>query len=136
MTVAVSSSPFNSARYSWLRQVNRDRKLTLAAQRIAVLIFECIHSERGYAWPSIAYMACELNLHRSNVIRGLALLESRGWVVIEPSRGRGCANRYRLSFGTLDDEERLGGQTLVAPAQQNSRARATKRSRECDPTTV
>ena len=58
----------------------RDHKLPGAAHRVAVLIWQLQNSKQGYAWPSLFYIASELTMHKSTVIRSLRLLERRGWL--------------------------------------------------------
>jgi DNA-binding IclR family transcriptional regulator len=52
----------------------------------------------GGAWPSIAYVARELGLHRSTVIRALNALEARGW--IRKQHREATSNMYKISFGS------------------------------------
>jgi DNA-binding MarR family transcriptional regulator len=94
---------FNHLRHKWLALVARDRKMTGAALRVAILIWEHQNVERGYAWPSLDYLARELNVFRSTITRAIKLLEKRGWITVERQGGCHRSNRYRLAFGNMDD---------------------------------
>ncbi len=50
---------FNSGRHQWLGQVVRDEQSPGAAVRVAVLLWEHMNEERGYAWPSLTYIAVQ-----------------------------------------------------------------------------
>lgn len=98
------ANTFNFFRHRWLTQVARDPKLSGAAVRVAVLLWEHQNAERGYAWPSLAYMARELRMHRSTVIRSIDRLGARRWIMKEVSGGRHRSNRYRIGNGQMGDD--------------------------------
>jgi DNA-binding IclR family transcriptional regulator len=41
---------------------------------------ELQNAERGCAWPSLTYLAAQLKMHKSTVIRSLDALGRRGWI--------------------------------------------------------
>lgn len=90
-------------RHRWVTLVARDEKITGAVLRVAVLIWEHMNKERGYAWPSLAYISREMKLNRSIVVRAIKTLDRLGWI----NRRRGTrgirSNEYRLSFGSIDE---------------------------------
>ena len=81
----------------------RDHKLPGAAHRVAVLIWQLQNSKQGYAWPSLFYIASELTMHKSTVIRSLRLLERRGWLTKARRGDRDRSNEYRLAGGPMDE---------------------------------
>jgi hypothetical protein len=97
-------SGFNFGRHRWLGRVARDEKLPGATLRVAVLLWELQNAERGYAWPSLTYIAAQLKMHKSTVIRSLDALRRRGWITTAHRGGRHRTNEYRISFGLMDDE--------------------------------
>lgn len=107
---------FHQGRHRWLGLVARDPTLPGAAIRVAVLIWDWMNAERGYAWPSLARMAFELGIHRATVIRAVAALSERGWISMERSTGHHRSNRYRISYGRMDDDDTT--EPMVATAQQ------------------
>lgn len=100
---ADAQARFNFARHRWLGLVARDDELPGAAFRTAVLLWELQNAEHGYAWPSLLYIATELKMHKSTVIRSLHILRDRGWITIAHRGGRHRTNQYRIGFGRMDD---------------------------------
>jgi hypothetical protein len=96
---ASPSAIFNSGRYQWLAALASDARLSAAALRVAIILFQRMNMAKGYAWPSNASLARDTNADRSTVIRATAQLARHGWIAKERSTGRGHANRYRLAFG-------------------------------------
>jgi Helix-turn-helix domain len=95
-------SGFNFGRHRWLGRVARDEKLPGAAHRTAVLLWELQNAERGCAWPSLTYLAAQLKMHKSTVIRSLDALRHRGWITTAHRGGRHRTNEYRISFGSME----------------------------------
>lgn len=104
MTAAASPArnAFHHARHRWLNLAVRDKALSGAAIRVAVLLWEHMNVERGCAWPSFDYMARQLTMHRSTVIRALRQLKDHGWITICHRGGRHNSNEYRLAFGKME----------------------------------
>jgi hypothetical protein len=100
-----AKSRFNFGRHRWLGRVARDPKLPGAACRTAVLLWELQNAEHGYAWPSLTYIASELEMHTSTVIRSLRILRDRGWIAIARRGGRHRTNQYRIGFGRMEDDD-------------------------------
>jgi hypothetical protein len=98
-------SAFNFGRHRWLGRVARDEKLPGAAHRTAVLLWELQNAEQGFAWPSLTYIATELKMHKSTVIRSLRILRTRGWINIAHRGGRHRTNEYRIGFGRMEDDD-------------------------------
>jgi hypothetical protein len=98
-------SGFNFGRHRWLGRVARDEKLSGAALRTAILLWELQNAERRCAWPSLTYIAARLKMHKSTVIRALRALRRRGWITIGHRGGRQRTNEYRISFGLMDDDD-------------------------------
>jgi Helix-turn-helix domain len=98
---------FNFGRHRWLGQVARDSKLSGAALRVAVLLWQYQNDERGCAWPSLERIASELKMHKSTVVRSLQVLRNRDWISVRHRCGRHRTNEYRMAFGSLEDEETL-----------------------------
>jgi hypothetical protein len=101
---ADAQARFNFARHRWLGLVARDHELPGAAFRTAVLLWELQNAEHGYAWPSLTYIATELKMHKSTVIRSLRILRARGWITIAHRGGRHRTNQYRIGFGRMEDD--------------------------------
>jgi hypothetical protein len=97
-------SRFNFGRHRWLCRVVRDAEVPGAALRTAVLLWELQNATHGYAWPSLTYIATELKMHKSTVIRSLRILRERGWITVAHRGGRHRTNQYRVSFGRMDDD--------------------------------
>ena len=95
---------FHSARHQWLVLVVGDRALTRAAIAVAVVLWDRLNSRTNDAWPSIAYIAKALHMHRSSVMRALRQLAARGWVNVVHSPGHHRSNRYRIAFGIFDHD--------------------------------
>jgi Helix-turn-helix domain len=100
-----AKSRFNFGRHRWLCRVARDAKLSGAALRTAVLLWELQNAEHGYAWPSLMYIATELKMHKSTVIRSLRILRAQGWITTARRGGRHRTNQYRIGFGRLEDDD-------------------------------
>jgi hypothetical protein len=124
----VRAGRFNFARHRWLGLVARDDELPGAAFRTAVLLWELQNVEHGYAWPSLTYIATELKMHKSTVIRSLRILRARGWITIARRGGRHRTNQYRIGFGRMEDDDAASlsqpGNETVAPEQRNGRSPA------------
>lgn len=93
---------FNAGRHRWLGHVARDRALTGAAIRVAVVIWDRLNVKKRAAWPSIGTMAKELGLNRSTVIRATDKLVERGWVNVVSRRWH--SNLYQPRFGAMPEE--------------------------------
>jgi hypothetical protein len=102
---ADAQARFNFARHRWLGLVARDDVLPGAAFRTAVLLWELQNVEHGYAWPSLTYIATQLKMHKSTVIRSLRILRARGWITTAHRGGRHRTNQYRIGFGRMEDED-------------------------------
>jgi hypothetical protein len=98
-------SRFNFGRHRWLGRVARDAELPGAALRTAVLLWELQNAKHGYAWPSLTYIATELKMHKSTVIRSLRILRARGWITTARRGGRHRTNQYRIGFGRMEDDD-------------------------------
>src|SRR5262249_48346917 len=101
----IARSGFNFGRHRWLCQVARDSELPGAALRVAVLLWELQNAAQGYAWPSLTYIAIQLNMHKSTVIRSLRILRLRGWINTAHRGGRHRTNQYRIGFGRMEDDD-------------------------------
>ena len=104
-TAHTAKSTFNFGRHRWLGRVARDAELPGAAFRTAVLLWELQNAEHGYAWPSLTYIATELKMHKSTVIRSLRILRARGWITTTRRGGRHRTNQYRIGFGRMEDDD-------------------------------
>jgi hypothetical protein len=114
---------FNFGRHRWLGRVMRDEKLPGAALRTAVLLWELQNAEHGCAWPSLTYIAAQLKMHKSTVIRSLRMLGQRGWITTAHRGGRHRTNQYRIAFGSMDEDGKVDGFVRLTPDNQTSRAR-------------
>jgi hypothetical protein len=101
-----SKDVFNFGRHRWLALVVRDAKLPGAAHRVAVLLWQLQRAERGCAWPSLTYIAAQLNMHKATVVRSLQALYRRGWITKRRRGGRHRSNEYTITFGSMDDGRR------------------------------
>lgn len=63
------------------------------------------NAEHGYAWPSLTYIATQLKMHKSTVIRSLRILRTRGWITITHCGGRHRTNQYRIGFGRMEGDD-------------------------------
>jgi DNA-binding MarR family transcriptional regulator len=94
---------FHFARHRWLAMLARDSEITGADLKVAVLIWEHTNSDYGYAWPSLDYIATQMSLDRSTVVRSMKKLVKRGWIIRR--RGQFRSNHYYLAIGSkLMDE--------------------------------
>lgn len=114
-----------------------DRRLGNAA--ISVLALLGTYADRdGWCWPSVSTMAKRLGSTRQAVSKQLRVLESSGYLNIEPrtdKRGGMVSNGYRLLFDTdlAGEFDRLHGvtegdeppQPVVAPLQPDVAPPAT-----------
>jgi hypothetical protein len=100
-----AKSVFNFGRHRWLGRVARDAKLPGAAHRVAVVLWQLQNEQRQCAWPSLTYLAAELRMHKSTVIRSLRALLRRQWITKAQRGGRHRTNEYRISFGRMDDAD-------------------------------
>ena len=99
-------SAFNFGRHRWLGRVARDAELPGAAHRVAVVLWQLQNDQRQCAWPSLTYLAAELRMHKSTVIRSLRALRQRQWVTKAQRGGRHRTNEYRIAFGPMDDDQK------------------------------
>ena len=97
---------FNAARNRWLGRVARDSKLPGGAFRVAILLWDKFNAKTGGAWPSHAYMAKALKVHRSTVIRAINALEEHAWLTHDPGHSR-RSNFYRPCFAKLEDDDEV-----------------------------
>jgi hypothetical protein len=51
------------------------------------------------------YIATQLKMHKSTVIRSLRILRARGWITTARRGGRHRTNQYRIGFGRMDDDD-------------------------------
>jgi Helix-turn-helix domain len=100
-----AKSVFDYGRHRWLCRVARDAELSGATLRTAILLWELLNSKYGYAWPSLTYIATELKMHKSTVIRSLHILRKRGWITIAHRGGRHRTNQYHIGFGRMEDDD-------------------------------
>jgi Helix-turn-helix domain len=100
-----AKSIFDFGKHRWLCRVARDAELPGAALRTAVLLWELQNAKHGYAWPSLTYIANELKMHKSTVIRSLRILRARGWITTAHRGGRHRTNQYRIGFGRMEDDD-------------------------------
>jgi hypothetical protein len=98
---------FNIARNRWLGRLARDPELSGSAVRVAILLWDKFNAKHGGAWPSIAYMARTLTMHRSTVIRAVNTLEEHDWLDHRSGKSGRC-NFYSPRFGKFDDETKIG----------------------------
>jgi DNA-binding MarR family transcriptional regulator len=89
---------FQYHRHRWLAAVARDSEITGADLKVAVLIWGHTNADFGYAWPSLAYIATEMSLDRSTVVRSVKKLAKRGWIIRR--RGHFRSNQYYLAIGS------------------------------------
>jgi DNA-binding MarR family transcriptional regulator len=101
--IRIENEEFHFNRHRWLAKVARDSELTGADLKVAVLIWEHTNAGFGYAWPSMTYIAKQLSLDRSTVVRSVKKLAKQGWIIRR--RGQLRSNNYYLAIGSkLMDE--------------------------------
>jgi hypothetical protein len=100
-----SKAAFAHYRHRWLGLLARDSKLPGAALKVAVLMWELTNAERRCAWPSLRYIAEELDMDKSTAVRSLNTLDRRGWLRKVRRGGRHRSNEYRITLGLMDDDE-------------------------------
>lgn len=76
-----------------------DKRLSRSSIACLGLIVDRYNRQQGAAWPGLNRLATEANIHRSNAIRAIALLEECGYLQITTG-GQGKSNRYRPAFQT------------------------------------
>jgi hypothetical protein len=87
-------------KFDWLLAVAADRRLAHISEGVAlVLAAKYVNSKSGLAWPSIATLAKDLNVHRSSVQRGLKQLIAHGYLQQEEQRW--ASNSYSLRVAPL-----------------------------------
>src|SRR4051812_30159030 len=58
------AAAFHAGRYHWLTLIAADNELSSAAVRVAIIIFQRMNKEKGYAWPSIQHISEHTDAHR------------------------------------------------------------------------
>jgi DNA-binding MarR family transcriptional regulator len=96
----IEKQSFQYYRHRWLCAVGRDPELTGSDLRVAIMIWELTNVDWGYAWPSLSYIAAQMSLDRSTVVRSVKKLEQRGWIIRSRS-GRCRSNEYRIAKGSV-----------------------------------
>ena len=64
---------FYEQRRLWREQVLRDPALSPLAFKLAYVISDHVHQERGYAWPSLERLAAECNATVNGVKKARAI---------------------------------------------------------------
>lgn len=80
-----------------LVQISIDRELTRIDVAVGALLIEHINHQTGDAWPSVVYMARNIECSREAIYKSLRRLCTREYFFKQSGGGRGRSNRYRLN---------------------------------------
>ena len=81
--------------FRWLRQVQADREVSEAGFRAAFVISQLLHREKGYAHPSMPYLANAVGKQERATQAAVTKLQLRGHLTVSVGGGRGRANEYQ-----------------------------------------
>src|SRR5262245_40096396 len=89
----VMSKQFTAQVFAWLRLLKGDHDLTALAVGVQ-LTDHFNEKEGGVAYPGCDFMAAELGMSQSTVVRALHRMHERSRIRVEWGKpGRGCSNR-------------------------------------------
>ncbi|AZU03058.1 hypothetical protein X907_0510 [Glycocaulis alkaliphilus] len=84
---------------SELREAIRRSDMNPSHRIVALELLELVNGNKGFSWPSVDWLAEQLHLSRSTVLRALKEVEGRFFEVIRaPMKGRAAVNQYRPIF--------------------------------------
>lgn len=81
-------------RLGFIRSMARAPELSGAAVKVGVMLVDRYHQQRGYAYPSQAWLAAALRINDRTVRKAIEQLERGGWFLVEGEGGRNNACRY------------------------------------------
>lgn len=84
-----------------IQAINRDRKLSSMAARVAVALVGYRNQRTGLIYPSQELLADELGVSTRTIVRAVKALEARGWISKRRGRRRGV-NRYSFNLHLID----------------------------------
>ena len=89
---------FVKKKFEWLVAVAADQRLTKISQGVAImLVAKYVNYETGLAWPSIATLAADLNVHWSSVQRALKQLAEYHYLQLEKQQKQDTRRKHRPS---------------------------------------
>ena len=94
-------------------------ELTLAELRVGIKLTTSYSPSRGFAYPSMQYIAHALSMDKRQVGRALKSLEAKGWFIVDHGtrgRGKNHVNKY------LPNEEKVTGATPFYDAAKRESA--------------
>jgi hypothetical protein len=127
------------AKWHLMLELGADTRLSRADLVIGLLLLDRHNAAKGYAWPSVDWLASEAQVDRSTATRSVGRLISLSYFTRTSGGGRGRANRYRPCFGRAENrrvdatnsaEKQAHRRTETgAFAPENRRADAQKQAR-------
>ena len=124
----MSSTAFTASTFVFLRQVNRNRRLTATDLSVCMELTEYFNEkiEGGRAWPSCKTIGDAIGVHETTVIRSVRRLEAEGHLrVIWGCQGAGHPNQYWMIEKPAPAQVSAGEKP--APAQRKKPAPVQKK---------
>jgi DNA-binding transcriptional regulator YhcF (GntR family) len=136
------SSAFTKQTFTWLHQINRDRRLLAIDLCVAVELTKYFNEKDhgGRAWPSLRTLGAAIGLHEVTVLRSMRRLEVNGHLqVVWGQRGRGHPSQYWMivkpaATQVLEAKKPAATQVLkpaaqsIKPAAQSIKPAATQQN--------
>ena len=98
-----SAKEFAAKRNQLMDRIMRDSPLTASDRLVGLLIARHLSTDKGFAWPSMTYIAKALDVNPRTVGRAIKKLRGRHFRVV-PKRGK--SNRYYPLENTRDTDVR------------------------------
>jgi DNA-binding MarR family transcriptional regulator len=99
---------FVQQKFEWLMAVAADRRLRgLPVSVAVVLAARYFNAKSGEAWPSMATLAKDLNVHWRSVQRSVRKLEDARYLRVSSGSGR-ASNTYRMHTPGKDAVAKAG----------------------------
>jgi hypothetical protein len=86
------------AKWRFALDLSRDHQLSRADLALGLLLLEKYNDAKGFAWPSLDWLAAEAHVDRSTATRSINRLIVFGYFQRTSGGGRGRASHYRPCF--------------------------------------
>jgi hypothetical protein len=86
------------AKWRFALDLSRDHRLSRADLVIGLLLLDKYNEAKGFAWPSLEWLAAEAHVDRSTATRSVGRLISLGYFQRTSGGGRGRASHYSPRF--------------------------------------
>jgi hypothetical protein len=120
------SKQFTRQVFSWLHQVNRDKRLLAIDLCVAVELTDYFNENDngGRAWPSCKTLGNAIGLHEVTILRSVDRLEANGHLrIVRGRQGRGHPHQYWMvlkpATGQVLRSEKPANQSEIKPASQS-----------------